>query len=88
MRNPCARFVLKNLRMLILVRTSRLHRMALNAQFKMKNGETFAKSSQCQNCSVSTLKAQTRVQIPLGPPTFPLIFRRVGNLPEFWRDEG
>ncbi len=62
--------------------------MPLTAQFRSKNGETVAKSSQYENYLVSTLKAQTRVQIPLGPPTFPLIFRRVGNLPEFWRDEG
>ena len=46
--------------------------MLLTAQFERKNGETFAKSSRRENYLVSTLKAQTRVQIPLGPPTFPL----------------
>ena len=44
--------------------------MPLTAQFRSKNGETVAKSSQYENYLVSTLKAQTRVQIPLGPPTF------------------
>ena len=52
--------------------------MPLTAELKSKNGETFSKSSRCYNCLVFILKAQARVQIPLGPPP---LFKSVSDKP-------